>query len=419
MSALWRPYCQMKTEAAPLKVVRTEGVYLTLEDGRRLIDGVSSWWTACHGYNHPHIVESVTRQLARMPHVMFGGLTHDAAERLGQRLTDQLPGDLNRVFFSDSGSVAAEVAMKIAVQYWINQKVAGKTRFISFQNAYHGDTTGAMSVCDPEEGMHAHFKGFLLEQYPQPIPITAYDAAVFSQFLKVHRDHLAGVIVEPLVQCAGGMKFHSAESLQLIRTACTEHQLPLIADEIATGFYRTGSLFACEQTGVVPDIMCIGKALTAGTLGLAATIVRDHIYAPFHSDDPLHALMHGPTFMANPLACTAANASLDLFESEPYAEKVAAIETIMNEHLSGCAELPNVVDVRIRGAIGVIQVSKLTDLDRLRTAFVESGVWVRPFGDIIYLMPPLSIDPQELNTLCAQTVRVTREWAARVHTESR
>lgn len=407
---LWMPYTQMKLTPPPTRVVGTDDVHLLLEDGRRIIDGLASWWTACHGYNHPHIRACVERQLAKMPHVMLGGITHQPARQLSSRLAELLPGDLDHVFFSDSGSVAVEVAMKMAVQYWLNQGITGKTRFVCFQHAYHGDTTGAMSVCDPVNSMHSHFKGFLLEQFPHRIPQTEEEGREFDLLLRAKQDELAGVIVEPLVQNAGGMKFHPPESLQRIDNACKNNGIPLILDEIATGFGRTGTMFACEQADVVPDIICVGKALTAGTLPMAATVASRRIFQAFWSDDPHHALMHGPTFMANPLACAAANASLDLFESEPRLHQVGQIEDAMKNSLERCRNLRGVVDVRVKGAIGVVQVGELHHLDQLRQAFIEEDVWLRPFGDMIYLIPPLTIGDR-IEPLCDAVVRVTTQWA--------
>ncbi len=407
---LWAPYEQMKLSPPRVRVVGTEDVFLILEDGRRIIDGLASWWTACHGYNHPHIRSEVQRQLETMPHVMFGGITHPQAERLAKRLAEITPGDLNHVFLNDSGSVAVEVAMKMAVQFWLNRKVASRHRFICFQNAYHGDTTGAMSVCDPENSMHSHFKGFLLEQYPQPIPKTADEKRDFATFLASRRDQLAGVILEPLIQGAGGMKFHPPESVNWIATQCREQNVLFIADEVATGFGRTGTMFACEQAEAVPDIMCVGKALTGGTMGMAATIATDEVFEAFYSDDRAAALMHGPTFMANPLACAAANASIDLFESEPRLGQAIDMEPRLREMLQPCASIPGVVDVRAKGAVGVVQVERLKHLDRLRASFVDEGVWLRPFSDMIYVTPSLTLEDR-IEPLCEAMVRVIREWS--------
>ena len=408
---VWMPYTQMQTAPLPLPVVATEGVYLTLADGRKLIDGMASWWTACHGYNHPHIRQAVEEQLRVMPHVMFGGINHEPALRLAARLAQLTPGNLNRVFFADSGSVAVEVALKIAVQFWLNRGVTGRTKFVSFQNAYHGDTTGAMSVCDPDNSMHSHFKGFLLEQYSHPIPQTEAEHAAFESFLTSKKNEIAGVIIEPLIQGAGGMKFHPPESVSRIRSACNHQNVLLIADEIATGFGRTGTMFACEQAEVVPDLLCVGKALTGGTLSFAATIATDEIFDAFLSDNPTHALMHGPTFMANPLACAAANASLDLFETEPRIQRAKSMDGELSQLLAPCREIDGVIDVRTKGAVGVVQVRRLHNLERLRARIVEEGVWLRPFGDMIYMTPALSMTPEELRTLCEATVRAVQEWS--------
>lgn len=408
---VWMPYTQMQTAPLPLNVVATDGVQLTLADGRQLIDGMASWWTACHGYNHPHIRQAVEEQLRVMPHVMFGGINHEPALRLATRLAELTPGNLNRVFFADSGSVAVEVALKVAVQYWLNRGVTDRTKFISFQNAYHGDTTGAMSVCDPDNSMHSHFKGFLLEQYSHPIPQTKAEHAAFEEFLSSKKNEIAGVIIEPLIQGAGGMKFHPPESVAKIHSACHQHNVLLIADEIATGFGRTGTMFGCEQADVVPDLLCIGKALTGGTLSFAATIATDEVFDAFLSDDPTHALMHGPTFMANPLACAAANASLDLFETEPRLQRAKSMESELSQLLEPCREIDGVIDVRAKGAVGVVQVRRLHHLERLRDRIVEEGIWLRPFGDMIYMTPALSMTAEELRTLCEATVRAVQEWS--------
>jgi adenosylmethionine-8-amino-7-oxononanoate aminotransferase len=402
----------MKTAPLPIPVVATEGVCLVLADGTRLIDGMASWWTACHGYNHPHIVAKVTQQLQKMPHVMFGGVHHEGALRLASRLAAMLPGDLNHVFFSDSGSVSVEVALKMAVQFWLNRGVTGRSKFLSFRHAYHGDTTGAMSVCDPVNSMHSHFKGFLLEQFTRGVPHSDAEFDELDRFLREKRESLAGVIIEPLVQGAGGMKFHPPESLARLRQLCDRHDMLLIADEIATGFGRTGTMFACEQAAIVPDIICVGKALTAGTMSFAATIATGRVFDAFWSDDPACALMHGPTFMANPLACAAANASLDLFEAEPRLARVAEIEERLAQGLEACRELVGVADVRTKGAIGVVQVSELHHLEQLRAALVAEGVWLRPFSDIVYMTPPLTISDAELETLCDAVQCVMQRWAS-------
>lgn len=408
---IWMPYTQMQTAPLPVPVVRTEGVHLVLADERRIIDGLASWWSACHGYRHPHIEDAVTAQLKTMPHVMFGGINHEPAMRLAHRLAQLLPGDLNRVFFSDSGSVAVEVAMKMAVQYWLNQGVKGRTKFVSFRHAYHGDTVAAMSVCDPVNGMHSHFAGFLPEQFSCELPLDDRSLAALGELIEQNRAQIAAVMIEPLVQGAGGMRFHPPETVQAIRKLCDDHDVLLIADEIATGFCRTGTMFACEQADVVPDIICVGKALTGGTMSMAATIATDELFEQFLSDDPTRALMHGPTYMANPLACAAANASLDLFEREPRLQQVREIENALKTQLEPCRNLPGIVDVRAKGAVGVIQVERLHSLDWLRDRFVEEGVWIRPFGDAIYITPPLVISAEELVTLCGAMVRVVEEWS--------
>jgi adenosylmethionine---8-amino-7-oxononanoate aminotransferase len=407
---VWLPYAQMKTAAPPLPVVATEGCRIRLADGRELIDGIASWWTACHGYNHPHIRAAVERQLAAMPHVMFGGMVHEPALTLARRLVRLLaPSGLDRVFFSDSGSVAVEVALKMAVQYWRNQGVRGRTRFLAFTGAYHGDTTGAMAVSDPHDSMHAAFHGMLPEQITVDLPVDEASTAAFGAALERHADDLAGIIVEPLVQGAGGMRFHDAAVLRTLRAAADRYQLLLIFDEIFTGFGRTGTMFACQAAGVAPDIITLSKALTGGTLPLAATIASKKVFDAFWSDDPVHALMHGPTFMANPLACAAANASLDLFEREPRLDQVAAIERTLLAGLEPCRDLPTVKDVRVKGAIGVVELDRIGNLNVLRQRFVADGVFVRPFGNIVYLTPAFTMAEDELATLTDAVQKVLRE----------
>ena len=398
---LWRPYTQMKTAPPPLRAARTHGSRIVLEDGRELVDGIASWWTACHGYNHPHIRAAVADQLDTMPHVMFGGLTHAPAEALARRLAGLLPGDLDHVFFSDSGSVAVEVALKAAAQVWLNRGVAGRSRFAAFRGGYHGDTMGAMSVCDPEEGMHRRFGRYLPEQIFFDLPDSRAREAALDEGLARHRGSLAAVIVEPLVQGAGGMRLHAPEVLASVARLARRHGLLLILDEVFTGFGRTGTLFACEQAGVVPDLICLSKALTGGTLPLAATVAGAEVFAAFWSDDPAAALMHGPTFMANPLACAAAEASLDLFAREPRLAQARAIGERLAEGLAPLRGRPGVVDVRVLGAIGAVQLAPPLDLPGLKRAFLERGVWVRPFGDIVYLTPALTIPEDDLARLLA------------------
>jgi adenosylmethionine-8-amino-7-oxononanoate aminotransferase len=409
---IWLPYTQMATAAPPLAVTGTLGARIRLADGRELIDGISSWWTACHGYNHPRIRAAVEGQLAVLPHVMFAGLVHEPALRLAQRLAALLPGDLERVFFTESGSVAVEVALKMAIQYWRNKGQVEKQRIVSFRHAYHGDTFATMALCDPEEGMHALFAGSMPDQIMAELPDTPLMRAAFDRLLATHANRLAAVIIEPLVQGAGGMKMHDAGTLAFIAETCAKHRVLLIADEIMTGFGRSGQMFGCEEADVVPDIVCLSKALTGGTLPLAATVARRHVFEAFLSDDPTAALMHGPTFMANPMACAAANASLDLFESEPRLAQVAAIETQLMRELAPCRELPGVLDVRVKGAIGVVELSGSVDLKHLRTRFAELGVWVRPFGKVVYLMPPFIIGAEDLATLTGAVRQVLTERAA-------
>ena len=405
---LWLPYSQMKTTLPPLCAASTRGSRITLEDGRVLIDGIASWWTACHGYNHPHIAEAVAGQLARMPHVMFGGLVHEPAQRLAQRLAALLPGDLERVFFSDSGSVSVEVAIKMAMQYWLNRGVRDRVKLVAFRGGYHGDTLATMSVCDPEEGMHSLFAGVLAQHHVRPLPHddAAHDG--FDRFLTEHAHEVAAILVEPLVQGAGGMLFHDAAVLERLRRSADAHGILLILDEVFTGFGRTGTMFACEQAGIVPDIITLSKALTGGTMGLAATVARRHVFEAFWSDDPMHALMHGPTFMANALACAAANASLDLFEQEDRLGQVAAIAAQLEAELAPCRALPGVRDVRVRGAIGVVQLEAAPDLNALKRRLVEAGVWIRPFRDIVYLTPAFTIAPDELSRLTGAIHAVLR-----------
>ena len=402
---LWRPYTQMKTAPAPLEAVRTHGSRIELADGRSLVDGLASWWTAAHGYNHPHIRAAVADQLEAMPHVMFGGLTHAPAERLARRLSALAPGDLSHVFFTDSGSVAVEVAMKAAVQLWLNRGVQGRTRFLGFRGGYHGDTCLTMSVCDPEEGMHRRFSGWLPRQVLADLPRTRAEVDALDGLLRAHAHELAAVIVEPLVQGAGGMLTHGPEVLATVARLARAHGLPLIADEVFTGFGRTGSMFACEQAGVVPDLMCLSKALTGGTMALAATMATAEVFDAFWSDDPGHALMHGPTFMANPLACAAANASLDLFEAEPRLVQAQAVGAALEAGLAPLRGAPGVADVRVLGAMGAVQLAPPVDPLALRRAVLDAGVWVRPLGEVVYLTPALNIAPAELDTLIGAVTR--------------
>jgi adenosylmethionine---8-amino-7-oxononanoate aminotransferase len=409
LAHIWRPYCQMKTADKPLPVVATQGSRITLADGRELIDGIASWWTACHGYNHPHIAAAVQKQLGQMPHVMFGGLVHEQALRLASRLCALVPGGFERVFFSDSGSVAVEVALKMAVQFWLNKGVKTRRKFLAFKGAYHGDTFATMAICDPEEGMHHLFGGVLPQNIIADLPRDAETRERFDALVARHADELAGIIIEPLVQGAGGMIFHAPDVLQHIRAIADKHDLILIFDEIFTGFGRTGTMFAAEAAGIAPDIICLSKALTGGTMGLAATLARPHIFNAFWSDDPNHGLMHGPTYMANALACAAANASLDLFESEPRLAQVKVIETALAEGLAPCRKLHHVSDMRVKGSIGVVELARVFDLETAKRRFVELGVFIRPFGRVIYLTPAFTIMSQDLQQLTDAVVKVVCE----------
>ncbi|HEY4846826.1 MAG TPA: adenosylmethionine--8-amino-7-oxononanoate transaminase [Methylocella sp.] len=410
---IWLPYTQMKTAPDPLPVARTQGNRIFLSDGRELIDGIASWWTACHGYNHPHIRAAVAEQLGLMPHIMFGGLAHQPALDLARRLAGLLPPGLDRVFFCDSGSVAVEVAMKMAVQFWLNKGITQRSRFVAFKGGYHGDTFAAMSVCDPEEGMHGLFANVLPQQIIAELPADARAAQAFDALLERYAEELAGIIVEPLVQGAGGMLFHDAQVLRHLRAAADRHGLLLIFDEIFTGFGRTGPMFACEAAGVTPDIITLSKAVTGGTMGLGAAIATKRVFEAFLSDQPNHALMHGPTFMANPLACAAANASLDLFAREPRLDQVAAIEAALGRGLEPARALPHVRDVRVKGAIGVVELDRVDDPGALRRRFIEAGVFVRPIRNIVYLTPAFTIGEEDLERLTGAVISVLEQWTRR------
>ncbi len=408
---IWLPYSQMQTAPMPLPAASTNGCTITLEDGRELVDGIASWWTACHGYNHPHLIEAMKNQLDVMPHVMFGGLNHEPGLKLAKRLADMLPGDLNRVFFVDSGSVSVEVAMKMAVQYWINKGEKGRSKFVSFKGGYHGDTLGCMSIADPEEGMHHVFNDVLFDQHVIDIPRSPTQLQAFDDFLAENKHEIAAVITEPLVQGAGGMVLHPPAVLKAMCETAQKHGVLFIVDEIFTGFGRTGPMFAIDQAEIVPDMICLSKALTGGMCALACTVAQDHIYEAFLSDSFDDALQHGPTYMANPLACAAANASLDLFESEPRLEQVAHINRKLRNALTPMQSIKGVKNVRTLGAIGVVQVWDIKDANWLKKRFVEEGVWLRPFRDIIYLTPAFTISDDELDKLTGAMARVLTEWS--------
>jgi len=407
---LWLPYTQMKTAAPPLQVMGAEGCRITLTDGRELVDGIASWWTSCHGYRNKHIEQAVSAQLKTMPHMMLGGLVHEPAITLAKRLAAIAPHGLSRVFFSDSGSVAVEVALKMALQYCQNKRQPSRNRFLCFRHGYHGDTTGAMSVSDPD-AMHKAFRSYATKQFVLDIPSDEYGFGELDALLEGVHKSIAALIIEPLVQGAGGMKFYSSDVLAELYRIAKKHDLLFIADEVATGFGRTGSMFASNEAGIAPDIMCIGKALTGGTMTLAATLATPEVFEAFLGDEQELAFMHGPTYMANPLACAAANASLDLFENEPRLRQVELIEMQMQRELAVCEGMKGVVDVRVKGAIGVVQIDPaFMDRPKLRQRFLEEGVWLRPIEDVIYIMPAFTITPEELTRLTAAVVKVVGEF---------
>jgi len=402
---IWHPYSAMGAGQPVYPVVSAQGVRLTLADGRELIDGMSSWWCAIHGYNHPELNAAIEKQLDEMAHVMFGGLTHPAAVKLAGKLVALTPEPLQSVFFCDSGSVSVEVAMKMAIQYWHACNKPDKQQFLTIRGGYHGDTLGAMSVCDPVTGMHCLFSGVLAQQLFVDSPGCRFgepcrnqDIEAFEQQLAKNRHRIAAVIMEPIVQGAGGMRFYSADYLRRVRALCNEYGVLLILDEIATGFGRTGKLFACEHAGVVPDILCVGKALTGGYLTLAATLTTTHVSDTIKRGEP-GVFMHGPTFMANPLACAVALASIELLLNSPWQARIADLEQGLREGLEPCRTLAGVADVRVLGAIGVVELTEPVDMNAITGQFVAAGVWARPFGKLVYLMPPYVINRQDLATL--------------------
>ncbi len=403
---LWHPYTSTTAPLPAYEVASASGVRIRLKDGRELIDGMASWWCVIHGYSHPELNRAVEEQLQKMAHVMFGGLTHEPAIALGRKLIDLTPEPLQHVFFSDSGSVAVEVAIKMALQYWQGRGRAGKTRLLTVRGGYHGDTFGAMAVCDPVNGMHQLFRDVLPQHLfaPRPQsrfgqPLVAGDLDEFETLLATNRDSLAAVILEPIVQGAGGMWFYSADYLKGVAGLCRQHSVLLIADEIATGFGRTGTLFACEHAGVAPDILCLGKTLTGGYLSLAATLATREVAEGIAVDGGV--LMHGPTFMANPLATAVAARSIELLLASPWQQRIAAIEAQLRRELAVYAGHPAVVDVRVLGAIGVVETREPVDVAAVQKRFVDAGVWIRPFRRLVYLMPPYVISSADLSVLTA------------------
>ena len=409
---LWHPYTSIEDPLPVIEVISAEGVRLNLADGRELIDGMSSWWAVIHGYNHPVLIDAIKKQADQLCHVMFGGITHRPAVELGELLVKTTPEPLKRVFICDSGSVAVEVAMKMAIQYFHAQGRSVKKKFLTIQSGYHGDTFHAMSVCDPETGMHHIYSGVLPQYFfadkPQ-IPFHGIwdenDIETFKSLIERNHKEICGVILEPIVQGAGGMRFYHPEYLKRVRELCDHYDVLLIADEIATGFGRTGELFGCNHANISPDIICLGKALTGGYMTLAAVITTAQVGAVISNGEP-HVFMHGPTFMANPLACKLAHASLHLLMQSDWQKSVKNIEKELAGGLSPCLQMTKVKDVRVLGAIGVVELTEPVNMAEIQPQFVEEGVWVRPFGTLVYIMPPYCIDVHDIRTLTNAVVNV-------------
>lgn len=422
---LWHPYASLPPTCPNIVIDHAEGIYIVTKDGTRLIDGMSSWWASVHGYNHPKLNAAMIAQLGKMAHVMFGGLTHQPAIDLGKKLLSIVPDGLDAIFYADSGSIAVEVALKMALQYQIAAGCTNKNQFASTHSGYYGDTWHAMSVCDPVSGMHSLYGKQLPLQHFVPAPPLGFERELaqnerdeLTTFFAKHSAQLAGFIIEPIIQGAGGMRFYSPEYLQLLRQLCDEHDVLLIADEIATGFGRSGKLFACEHAGISPDIMTIGKALTGGYMTFAATLcTREVAETISQSDYP--ALMHGPTFMGNPLACAVACASIDLILSYDIESRTANMQTIMDEQLATAANLNGVADVRCLGAVAVIELDEAVDMPVFQSLLIDNGIWVRPFGKLVYIMPPYVISDDELVTLCQALLTVVTIYLGQMSTTNR
>lgn len=422
---LWHPYASLPPTYPNIVIDHAEGVYIVTNDGIRLIDGMSSWWASVHGYNHPKLNAAMIAQLGKMAHVMFGGLSHQPAIDLGKKLLSIVPDGLDAIFYADSGSIAVEVALKMALQYQIAAKRPQKCQFASTQSGYYGDTWHAMSVCDPVSGMHSLYGKQLPLQHFVPAPPLGFERELaqnerdeLTTFFAKHSAQLAGFIIEPIIQGAGGMRFYSPEYLQLLRQLCDEHDVLLIADEIATGFGRSGKLFACEHAGISPDIMTIGKALTGGYMTFAATLCTGEVAETISQSD-YPALMHGPTFMGNPLACAVACASIDLILSYDIESRTANMQTIMDEQLATAANLNGVADVRCLGVVAVIELDEAVDMPVFQSLLIDNGIWVRPFGKLVYIMPPYVISDDELVTLCQALLTVVTIYLGQMSTTNR
>ncbi len=415
---IWHPYTSIENPLDVYLVESADGVRIRLHDGRVLIDGMASWWSVIHGYNNPQLTKAVQEQAGKLAHIMFGGLTHEPAIKLARLLIDITPEGLNRIFFCDSGSVAVEVAMKMAIQYNFARGISGKNKFLTIRSGYHGDAFHAMSVCDPITGMHQIYQGILPEYFFADAPVCSFhddwdeaDIASFKKLLSEHHRSICAVILEPIVQGAGGMRFYHPQYLRRVRELCDEYQVLLIADEIATGFGRSGELFGCNHAEIVPDILCLGKALTGGYMTLAAVLTTAEVGYVISNGNP-GVFMHGPTFMANPLACGVAVRSIELLLETDWRKNILRIETQLKNGLEPCRSLTGVRDVRVLGAIGVVELDLPVNMSRIQKRFVDNGVWVRPFGRLVYIMPPYIIDNQDLHVLSQAIIRVIDEETA-------